>query len=113
MTTAANTTAHADCTCDTDEVHCRSEAHVEENLLLVADTARACAQGWAEQTLESMKRRWTAPIPGADQRYLEGALGRLPTAAEDAEFDRVFRDEFNACMAQKAELNGWADEAQS
>lgn len=104
---------HDDCTCDSDPEHCMSESHVSVNMDAVTAVARACAQGWANETNEYMKRRWIAPIPMADQNYLEmEVLGRPATEEESAEFSRVFIDEFNACIEQKAEREGWdAEEA--
>jgi hypothetical protein len=85
---------------------------ISDPLSPVTVAARACAQGWAEQTNEHMKRRWTAPVPLADHDYLEHEiLGRPATDEESAEFSRVFIDEFNACIEQKAAREGWDAEA--
>lgn len=74
----------------------------------VTSAARVCAQGWAQATIKGMKRLWTAPVPLSDHNYLEReVLHRDATAEESAEFSRVFVAEFNACMAQKAEREGW------
>ena len=70
---------------------------------LVASAARACAHGWAEQARAGDSSRWTNPVPQGDLYYLEReVLGRPATEEESAEFSRVFRDEYNACMEQRA-----------
>lgn len=75
---------------------------------IIHNAARACAQGWAEQSREHDARRWTGPVPQADYDYLEReVLGRPADEEEGAEFSRVFIDEYAACMGQKAERNGW------
>lgn len=70
---------------------------------LVASTAQICAHGWAEQARAGDSSRWTNPVPAVDFDYLEReVLGRPATEEERAEFSRVFRDEYNACMEQRS-----------
>lgn len=78
----------------------------------ITAAARACAQGWAETTNRGvvMQRRWISPIPQADIDYCEQeCIGRPMDDEEAAEFSRVFIDEFNACIEQKAAREGWDD----
>lgn len=71
--------------------------------------ARACAREWADQSREHDARRWTSPIPVADLDYLEQEiLGRPADEEESAEFSRAFIDEYNACMQQRSDREGWS-----
>lgn len=75
----------------------------------IHNTARACAQGWAEQANPESPRRWAGDgVPDADIDYVEHEiLGRPMSDEEAAEFYRVFIDEYAFCMQQRAERNGW------
>lgn len=78
-------------------------------ITLVIETARACAQGWVEQSREHDARRWTSAVPADDVVFVERErLGRPMDDEEAAEFSRAFVAEFDACMQTKAERNGWA-----
>lgn len=74
---------------------------------LIIDTARACAQGWVEQSREHDARRWTNPIPQADLDFVEHErLGRPMSDEEAVEFSRAFIDEFNTCMRRPSATPG-------
>lgn len=78
------------------------------NMTAIHNAARACAQGWAEQSREHDVRRWTGLVPQADCDYLEmEILGRPADEEEAAEFSRIFIDEYAACMEQRASRLGW------
>lgn len=81
------------------------------DLALIIDTARACAQGWAEQAREESPRTWPAanPIPDEDIAFVERErIERDLSEEESVVFGRAFREEYDACLAQKAERLGWA-----
>lgn len=75
---------------------------------LITSTARACAQGWTEQAREHCDRTWTGTVPDADIDFVERErLGRPMSHDEMVEFCSTFRDEYAACMEQKAARDGW------
>lgn len=68
----------------------------------VREAARACSEGWAEQTDDT--ERWTGDVPDADLDYLQQEiLGRQATSREITDFVLEFVSNYNTIMEQREE----------
>lgn len=74
----------------------------------ITNAARSCAQGWAEQVHGEAAREWTGDLEQGDLDYLRMEVLRRDETADEARlFDRIFREEYAACMEQRAAREGW------